>query len=446
MRINKISVSQLFGVFNHVIPLNREEGITIIHGPNGFGKTVLLRMVNGFFNSRYSELRNIQFTEFRVDFDDGSILTVEKSIEKNSENQPETKLIFKLKKPGFNRAHQFSPSLFTESINNFKSSLRIIESYVPNLKQIGSRTWLYLPTNEQLSLEDVFQRFPDCLPIYSSEVKQEEEWVLKLKNSLKIRFIEVQRLLTFSDIRNSEVEYRPVSLRASVATYSQELAKNIQTKLSEYGTLCQSIDRTFPARVVNQKVASNLTEETLRNKLSEIEEKRFRLIEAGLLDKDEEHDFQVEKGIDDRTKSILSVYIEDVEKKLMIFQEIANKIELFKRIINTRFRYKKMTVRKDKGFTFTTPDGNPLSPTDLSSGEQHELVLFYELLFKVQPNSLILIDEPEVSLHVAWQVEFLKDLQEIIKLANFDVLLATHSPDIINDRWDLTVELQGPIE
>jgi predicted ATP-binding protein involved in virulence len=446
MRINKISVTKLFGIFNHIIPLNREEGITIIHGQNGFGKTVLLRMVNGFFNSRYSELLTIPFTEFRVDFDDGSILTVEKSLEKKTENKPETKLIFNFKKPGLNLPQHFSPSLFRESINEFKFSLRRIERYVPNLKQIGARTWLYLPTNEQLSLEDVFQRFPDCLPIYPTDVKPEEEWLLKLKKSLKIRFIEVQRLLSFSDIRNSELEDRPVSLIASVATYSQELAKNIQTKLSEYGTLCQSIDRTFPARVVNQKVASNLTEETLRNKLSEIEEKRFRLIEAGLLDKDEEHDFQVEKGIDDRTKSILSVYIEDVEKKLMIFQEIANKIELFKRIINTRFRYKKMTVRKDKGFTFTTPDGNPLSPTDLSSGEQHELVLFYELLFKVQPNSLILIDEPEVSLHVAWQVEFLKDLQEIIKLANFDVLLATHSPDIINDRWDLTVELQGPIE
>ena len=446
MRINKISVTKLFGVFNHVIPLNREEGITIIHGPNGFGKTVLLRMVNGFFNSRYSELRNVEFTEFRVDFDDGSILIVEKSLENHSENQQETKLIFHFNKPGLNRMQHFSPSLFRVSKNIFKSSLNLIESSVPNLKRIEARTWLYLPTNEQLSLEDVFQRFPDCLPIDPTEVKPEEEWLLKLKNSLIIRFIEVQRLLSFSDIRNSQFGDSPVSLIASVATYSQELAKNIQTKLSEYGTLCQSIDRTFPARVVNQKVASNLTEETLRHKLSEIEEKRFRLIEAGLLDKDEEHDFQVEKEIDDRTKSILSVYIEDVEKKLMIFQEIANKIELFKRIINTRFRYKKMTIRKDKGFTFTTPEGNPLSPTNLSSGEQHELVLFYELLFKVQPNSLILIDEPEVSLHVACQVEFLKDLQEIIKLANFDVLVATHSPDIINDRWDLTVELQGPIE
>ena len=87
-----------------------------------------------------------------------------------------------------------------------------------------------------------------------------------------------------------------------------------------------------------------------------------------------------------------------------------------------------------------------MSPTDLSSGEQHQLVMLYELLFKVKPNSLILIDEPEISLHLAWQVQFLKDLQTILKLADFDVLIATHSPSIIEDRWDLTVELKGPVE
>ncbi|MDF5732730.1 MAG: AAA family ATPase [Rhizonema sp. PD38] len=80
----------------------------------------------------------------------------------------------------------------------------------------------------------------------------------------------------------------------------------------------------------------------------------------------------------------------------------------------------------------------------MSSGEQHELVLLYELLFKVQPDSLVLIDEPELSLHVGWQIQFLKDLQEITGLAYLDILMATHSPDIIQDRWDLTVELKGP--
>ncbi|MFM6158766.1 MAG: AAA family ATPase, partial [Sphaerospermopsis kisseleviana] len=63
---------------------------------------------------------------------------------------------------------------------------------------------------------------------------------------------------------------------------------------------------------------------------------------------------------------------------------------------------------------------------------------------KVKQNSLILIDEPELSLHVEWQVNFLKYLKEITEIANIDILLATHSPGIIHDRWDLTVELKDP--
>lgn len=142
-----------------------------------------------------------------------------------------------------------------------------------------------------------------------------------------------------------------------------------------------------------------------------------------------------------------------MENKLNVFSEIASKLELFRRIINKKYAYsyKEMNFSKEKGFVLTScdrpdspSDPKKLSPTDLSSGEQHELVLFYELLFKVKPDSLVLIDEPELSIHVGWQVEFLRDLQEITKLADLDILMATHSPDIIQDRWDLTVELKGP--
>ena len=113
-------------------------------------------------------------------------------------------------------------------------------------------------------------------------------------------------------------------------------------------------------------------------------------------------------------------------------------------IINKKYSFKSVTIDQSKGFIFTTQEGEVLSPTDLSSGEQHELVILCELLFKVKPNTLILIDKPEMSLHISWQQEFLKDLQEITKLSGLDILMATHSPDIINDRWDLTVELEKP--
>ena len=120
---------------------------------------------------------------------------------------------------------------------------------------------------------------------------------------------------------------------------------------------------------------------------------------------------------------------------------MAEKIDLFRSVISQRFQHKQMRINKDRGFYFVTGTEQVLDASSLSSGEQHEVVLLYELLFNTRPDSLILIDEPEISLHVAWQQQFLHDMLKMTQLSKFDVLLATHSPLIIDDRWDLTVEL-----
>jgi predicted ATP-binding protein involved in virulence len=130
---------------------------------------------------------------------------------------------------------------------------------------------------------------------------------------------------------------------------------------------------------------------------------------------------------------------------LSVFDDVFTKIDLFKKIVNARFLHKSITVGQS-GFGVVTSSESQLDPVLLSSGEQHELVILYELLFRVSKNSIILIDEPEISLHVAWQDEFLKDLGQMAELSQFNALVATHSPQIISDRWDLTVELKGPAE
>jgi hypothetical protein len=39
-------------------------------------------------------------------------------------------------------------------------------------------------------------------------------------------------------------------------------------------------------------------------------------------------------------------------------------------------------------------------------------------------------------------LSILEDLQKIMQLVLIDLLITTHSPGIISDRWDLTVELK----
>lgn len=451
MRIKQISVSGLFRIFDHVIPLNIDERITIIHGPNGFGKTAILRILNSFFNSRYSDLRLIPFKSFKVEFDDN--ISVEITKNTDSTDRRENNINFKFYKDDLEQ-DAFDSKLIIKYNKDFP--IAMLDDIIPGLERIDNLKWLYDPTGEVLSLEEVVERFSNLLPAHllaKSNLSQEPDWLKKLKEDVNIRLIESQRLLNFVPNRSSRAYRGTPSMITTVSAYSDELAKLMQDKFKEYGTISQSLDRTFPVRVVKQQASADITDEQLRHKLDELEATRSRLIEVGLLDKDENAEFQIQpEDIDDNNRNALSVYVEDVEKKLSVFDDIANKIDLLKKIINSKFEYsyKEINLNKEKGFIFNTlynsslSNSKTLSPTDLSSGEQHELVLLYELLFKVQPNSLVLIDEPELSLHVGWQVQFLKDLQEITKLADLDILMATHSPDIIQDRWDLTVELKRP--
>ena len=55
-----------------------------------------------------------------------------------------------------------------------------------------------------------------------------------------------------------------------------------------------------------------------------------------------------------------------------------------------------------------------------------------------------MIDEPEISLHIAWQKELMDDLRRVIQLnKNIQVIIATHSPQIISNNWDLQIDLGG---
>ncbi|NCS22250.1 MAG: AAA family ATPase [Microcystis aeruginosa G11-06] len=444
MRIKQITVKHLFGIFDHTINLNMEERITIIHGKNGFGKTSILRLVNGFFNLKYSDIRAIPFQKFTIIFDDKSFVDVVKaSTSKNKKSNARPKINFNFTSSDQKEEQTFSPNLLDG--RNIPLLTRMIDDVIPRLDRVGAEKWIYTPTEEILDLEDIYERFGEYLPKQLQKVdvdKEYPDWLKKILDSINVRFIESQRLL---DISNSAKIGRTIRMPMtlySVASYSQDLAENIQTKLAEYGQLSQTLDRTFPAIVVQKK--ASLTDDELKEKIDQLERKRNQLISAGLLKKDEDSNFQVKDSIDDSTRKLLSVYIEDVERKLNVFNDIHPKVELFKNIINKKYSFKSVAIDQGKGFIFTTQEGEVLSPTDLSSGEQHELVILYELLFKVKPNTLILIDEPEMSLHISWQQEFLKDLQEITKLSGLDILMATHSPDIINDRWDLTVELEKP--
>jgi ABC-type uncharacterized transport system ATPase subunit len=140
----------------------------------------------------------------------------------------------------------------------------------------------------------------------------------------------------------------------------------------------------------------------------------------------------------------ITLHVRDCQEKYQLFELLRQRIILLQEIINNLFLDKTFHINYENGFEVIRL-GKIIDIAKLSSGEQHQIILYYDLIFNSEPGTLVLIDEPEISIHIEWQRQFLKNLQKISEIINCDFIVTTHSPDIVNDKWNLIVQLNEGI-
>ena len=311
------------------------------------------------------------------------------------------------------------------------------EIYLPFLSRIGPSRWIHDHTWQILGSQDIIEQYSDRLPehvLAGLSIKLSPA-LSSLVEAIDCHLIETQRLLILPD----EDARRGTSTLA-IARKAQTLKNYIARELTAYASLSQSLDRSFPRRVIAGATAVQGTDE-LKASLQELDELRRRLMEAGILATEADGALLPPGNIDSAVAAVLSVYVVDTRRMLESLSTLLARITLFKELIDDRFNPKSVDIEREAGFSIRR-GGEQVVPFDkVSSGEQQQLVLFFELLFELKENALILVDEPELSLHVAWQKKFIPDIQRILGLNRFDVLLATHSPQLIGYWEELVVEL-----
>jgi energy-coupling factor transporter ATP-binding protein EcfA2 len=443
IRIKSIKVTALFGLYDHQVTLNNER-VTVIHGPNGVGKTVFLKLTNAFLKGRYNEIARVPFRSFEILFNDGSIAKIQNS----DESSHPRKFTISVSSAGQNS----EASIDSDSISSERLA-RHIENYSPYIKQLGPDEWIDRRTEEVLSSDELVARAGDILPKEAKQLTSKEPKALReLRGRINVHFIEAQRLIRLAS-NSSELRYRATNEGNSTATvlaYSRDLKRKLETALANYAKVSQKLDQSFPQRLL---AGSNppMNSDNLKREMQEVEAIRDKLKNIGVLDKgDPAQDayplqiLQLE-SLQDNQRSVMSVYARDTKEKLAVLQELSGRIEILLSVLNRKFTNKLVSISRDSGLVISGSNGKPIPVTALSSGEQHELVLLYDLLFKVDQDTLVLIDEPELSLHISWQKGFMDDLLEIIRVAHFDVLMATHSPYIVGERSDLLVVLSPDV-
>jgi hypothetical protein len=148
-RIKRFEVKGLFGTFDHKINLNLGDRITIVHGPNGFGKTVLLQMLHNMLRNNFSRLRQIPFLEFVVTFESGDEVHVRKKPANGSlpENIPPTLQFRLVRERKMVETYDLPPNSRHEDL---PFPIGLIEHEIEELDQIDAEHWLHGPTGRIL--------------------------------------------------------------------------------------------------------------------------------------------------------------------------------------------------------------------------------------------------------------------------------------------------------
>lgn len=74
-----------------------------------------------------------------------------------------------------------------------------------------------------------------------------------------------------------------------------------------------------------------------------------------------------------------------------------------------------------------------ITPYQLSSGEKQMLTILLTVLVENREPYALLMDEPEISLHIDWQQRLIDLIRQLNP--NVQIILSTHSPALIMDGW-----------
>ena len=415
LKIMKIQFKKLFGRFDYSIEL-KEDGLTIITGPNGFGKSTILDSIYQL----YKKEKGIPFF-LNLDFEEVIFLI---------SGEKQLKIT---KKAG---------ALVINDKTDYSVNLKNIEKYLGNdsfFNRYYNKNFVK-KFEDRKTLDEVFN-YVSLIERYSKKEVTQKNNIRFVINVLKefskelgkVFYIREQRLVSEEFDRFDESR-----LKDEIKELPKKFKILLDENSSEYSSKSNELDSSYPIRLFNNKEA--ITSKDEFNQKIELMTKKFQKLNK--FDLSRIQDLSNLEFKEEFSKA-LKIYFDDFDEKYQIYENFINQLELFTGIINDKLNFKEIAISREEGIYIKDKyiKGKQISLSQLSSGEKQEIILFYKLIFETPENTLLLIDEPEISLHIAWQKKFMDDLYEIIKFKKLNVIVATHSPQIINNRWENQIDL-----
>lgn len=469
----KVSKITIYGLFdNKKVEVDFSETIQIFTGENGTGKTTILNIVYNALTLNFDLLQELPFDIIVVDFTnqktlmlkrewleevDGNysyvdknlitkqmakILNISSDTEVKGEGKKNTENLKKLSRLLYNDNYSYNHEKILTKLDKLDEELlsrpmmeeTILENY------LGEVSIEYHYAHEELGIDFVLEsemrvtlfryilsNFYKEKIVYFPTYRRIEEELSKIQSSEEVYYefapvIHGPGLISFglSDVESLFESIENEIKEFNLEGYSQINAQLLTYMLNTEPITSEMIDKINDKNAV-QIVLDRMEENTLNKKDK-------TLIQKKLSDMDF---LEAKSGTDTVIIYFLYKLIERYEMKseqedaIKKFVSICNKYLVNKEFIYNQSKIKIEVVNKE--------NGNKIELRYLSSGEKQIISTFAKLLLiesedENEDVELIIIDEPELSLSVEWQMMFLPDIIASRKCGK--LLAVTHSPFI----------------
>lgn len=422
MQFSHIYIKKLFGLYDYKLDLfyDSEDKLTILTGPNGYGKTTILTIINKLNPRELFYFYLLKFERIEVGMMDGSCINIYQKYIEKEKKQKET-------------GNGSDIKLDSEKEVRFEwmdSEKNVVSFFVYNTQNIdkAQRRSLY-----QLYFSNKSENDYD-----KNELLNNRQFNENIAHSLGQGTFLMQLEGIKSDFIKANRIYNEINEKAKDLPI-QRIKKNLKDILTSANKEFLEQSQRIEKRFINDILScdNSIIEENKYNEMAKVvTDKCNDLIKFRLTDK-----IEIPSYVENKSYLLYS-YIKSLNEKFDKFGNLPDKLNLFEKLISSKkFANKKISFSPQHGFLIVSDTGEFLDESLLSSGEQNEIILLYKLIFEISDNSTLLIDEPENSLHVAWQSVFLDDIKEIARIKRLQVIISTHSITIVSSGEENVIDL-----